>query len=99
MNKCKWLIINSLETCNKNCRGDYCHSHNQYITNVPKPCKKCGRGTTSAVQKCVPCSPHKELVKLNIGQNQEILFNYEAPLSRTGTAQSNNVIIQFKVYL
>jgi len=64
---CHWLIKGSKEYCTKSTKKEYCGMHAYAIRKGAKPpslCIKCGNGTNSKTQLCIPCGQNKEQSKL-----------------------------------
>jgi len=57
--KCIWLPVGSVNTCARNCYGDYCAKHSSQIRNNPnagpKPCVVCHKGVKGPYPICGPC--------------------------------------------
>ena len=65
-NKCQWLIIASLDRCNRKCYGQYCWIHNARLKKSPgtTPCIKCGRGCRNKYSLCSKCGYHSAYTKM-----------------------------------
>ncbi len=62
LNKCKWLWKNDRGTCNKNCVGEYCATHNQQIKNGSPGrviCIRCGFAIKGKTKLCYDCGGMK----------------------------------------
>ena len=74
--RCAWLTVGKKKLCEKKCRGNYCKAHLVEIKKnrtIPVPCRKCGKGTQRAIQKCSDCS----LVGVSRGDYNERLDEYK----------------------
>ena len=64
---CNWLVKGTKKNCSRPTKNEYCGTHAFAIrkgTTPPKSCIKCGRGTNSSVQLCVPCGQSNAITKL-----------------------------------
>ena len=59
---CKWLVKGTKEYCKHSTKNKYCGKHAYALrkgTTSPTPCKKCGNGTNSITELCIPCGQAK----------------------------------------
>jgi hypothetical protein len=64
---CNWLVKGTKEYCTRPTKNEYCAIHAFAIrkgTTPPKSCVKCGNGTNSSMQLCIPCGQNKVASKL-----------------------------------
>ena len=61
-NNCAWLKVGELGTCGKSCCQTFCKVHLARIrkgSNIPAPCRCCGKGVQSEIEVCRACGRDK----------------------------------------
>ena len=64
---CHWLVKGTKDYCTCSTKNEFCGKHAFALrqgTTPPLPCKKCGNGTNSILQICIPCGQYRLASKL-----------------------------------
>ena len=55
-NRCEWLLVGSVERCNKRCLNNMCGRHRGQLAkkpgSTPNPCRRCKKGTQAESRLC-----------------------------------------------